>query len=227
MPEPHDCCAPQPTPSPGPSASSHPADRWWGVGAIAAAVLASACCWLPLLLIAVGASAAGFGAVFDRWRPFLLAVMAGLLAWGFWLAYRPQRCAPGSTCTTVPSGRRRGMRIALWVATGFALLIAAFPWYAVYVLPTAKPAAAGPTAADPQILTLAITGMTCEACTVQLQRDIAQVSGVHTVRITLATRQARIVWDGARTSSAALRPAVQAVITAAGYGVESDPTADP
>ena len=52
-------------------------------GSVVAAVLSSACCWLPLLLLAFGASAAGVSAFFERWRPAFLVVAIGLLGAGF------------------------------------------------------------------------------------------------------------------------------------------------
>ena len=223
MNEPADCCSPHPAPSPAPAKS--PASAWLGVGALVAALLASACCWLPLLLIALGASAAGAGAVFDRWRPVLLAVMVALLGLGYWFAYRPQPCAPGSACATVPPRRQRSARIALWVATGITLVTAAFPWYAPHLLPAARPQPVAVAHGTPHTLTIAITGMTCVACTVQVQRELAQVPGVLSAAVTLDPSQARIVWDGDQTNAAVLTQAAHAAIRAAGYAIDSAPPA--
>ncbi len=41
---------------------------WSAGGALVAAVLSSACCWLPLALIGFGASAAGFAGFFESYR---------------------------------------------------------------------------------------------------------------------------------------------------------------
>jgi hypothetical protein len=74
-------------------------------GAVITAILSSACCWLPLLLIAFGASAAGVAGFFDAYRPHLLASTAILMAVGFYLVYfRKEECAPGSACA-VPNRR--------------------------------------------------------------------------------------------------------------------------
>jgi hypothetical protein len=37
--------------------------------AVVTSIVASACCWLPLLLIAFGFSAAGIGSIFEEYRP--------------------------------------------------------------------------------------------------------------------------------------------------------------
>ena len=49
------------------------------VGALASAIVASACCWLPLLLIAVGVSGSALSATFEAWRPVLLPLPFALL----------------------------------------------------------------------------------------------------------------------------------------------------
>src|SRR5262249_32687448 len=47
---------------------------WAALGSIGSAIVASACCWLPLLALALGLSAAGASAAFEASRPvFLLA----------------------------------------------------------------------------------------------------------------------------------------------------------
>ena len=54
------------------------------IGALASAVVASACCWLPLLLIAVGVSGGALAATFEAWRPVLLPVTFVLLGLAFY-----------------------------------------------------------------------------------------------------------------------------------------------
>lgn len=59
-----------------------------GLGALVTAVAASACCWLPLALIALGFSAAGVGALFERYQPILLAATFAFLTLAWGLSYR-------------------------------------------------------------------------------------------------------------------------------------------
>jgi len=65
-------------------------------GAVLAAVLSSACCWLPLLLLLVGsgASVASVSAFFEAWRWPLVGGAVVLLGIGFFLAYRPCGVGP-------------------------------------------------------------------------------------------------------------------------------------
>ena len=54
---------------------------------VVSAILASACCWLPLVLIALGASGAGIAAGLEAYRPLLIVVTFGFLGAAFYLTY--------------------------------------------------------------------------------------------------------------------------------------------
>jgi len=93
-----------------------------------AAVLASACCLGPLLLVSIGLSGAWIGQLtrLEPFRPWFLAVslMALLLAWR--RIFRPAAvCRPGEVCaiTTV----RRIYKAVFWVVVVLVLIALAFP----------------------------------------------------------------------------------------------------
>jgi copper chaperone CopZ len=58
------------------------------LGAVFTAIMGSACCWLPLLLIAFGFSAAGVGSFFEQYRPYFLTATFALLAVAWYFTYR-------------------------------------------------------------------------------------------------------------------------------------------
>ncbi len=58
------------------------------LGAVFTAIMGTACCWLPLLLIAFGFSAAGIGSFFEQYRPYFLAATFALLAIAWYFTYR-------------------------------------------------------------------------------------------------------------------------------------------
>ncbi|MCI0460162.1 MAG: copper ion binding protein, partial [Gemmataceae bacterium] len=58
------------------------------LGAVFTAIMGSACCWLPLLLIAFGFSAAGVGSFFEQYRPYFLTATFTLLAVAWYFTYR-------------------------------------------------------------------------------------------------------------------------------------------
>ena len=101
----------------------------FAAGSVFAAIIASFCCILPIVFALTGFSILGASALFDAWRPYLLGLTFGLLGFGFYFAYRPQKvqCAPGSACT-MPVAKRSG-RWMLWIATVAVVLFAAFPYY--------------------------------------------------------------------------------------------------
>lgn len=101
------------------------------VGALLAAAGASLCCILPVAVALLGVGSAAAAAHFEPYRPYLLAATGALLAFAFYRAYRPIRCAPGESCA-VPAHRRRN-RILLWLAAVMALGLVAFPYYSPWL----------------------------------------------------------------------------------------------
>jgi hypothetical protein len=88
-----------------------------GAGAAALATAASACCLpviAPLVVAVLGAGGAAWAAGL---KPYSLAVLAAaglLLAYGFWVVYRPRPAAAGEAC---PVRRPLTPRLVLWVAS--------------------------------------------------------------------------------------------------------------
>jgi mercuric ion transport protein len=97
-----------------------------------AAILASACCLGPLVLITLGVSGAWIGnlAALEPYRPWFIgaALVAMVFAWR--RIYRPaQDCQPGEVCA-VPQVRT-AYKVAFWVVALLILTALAFP----FVLP--------------------------------------------------------------------------------------------
>ncbi len=107
---------------------------WLGVGALLAAVGASVCCVLPVVVAFAGVGSAAFGALFEPYRPYMIGATALLLGFAFYRAYRPQEaeCAPGESCA-VPENRR-GQRLLLWIVAVVAILLLSFPYYIGWIL---------------------------------------------------------------------------------------------
>lgn len=153
--------------------------RWIIGGSVIAAVVASACCWLPLLLISSGVSAGGIGMIFEQTRPIFLSVAAVLLAAGFYFTYiRKEKCDPGSACATPSPRLKRINRMIFWVATVGVVAFALFPSYVGVFQPAgAVPVAVENTTAS-ALLTLKVDGMSCEGCAVNLHNELLKVAGV-------------------------------------------------
>lgn len=151
----------------------------WAGGAVVAAVIASACCWLPLLLIGFGVSAGGAGVMFEKTRPIFLGLAALLLAFGFYYLYfRKEQCKPGSACETPNPKLKRFNRMMLWVAMAGALAFALFPSYVGVFLPESAGAVTDVTATASVLVPLDVEGMACAGCAVNLHNQLVKVAGV-------------------------------------------------
>ena len=109
--------------------------KWRLIGAVAAAMGASACCLAPLLLLAVGVGSAGIGnlTAMEKYRPFWIAATLVFLGLAFFRVYGTRgkdACAPGVACP--PNAGRKG-KVLLWVVTLMVLGILALPYAIPYI----------------------------------------------------------------------------------------------
>ncbi len=193
-------------------------------GAIIAAVTASLCCILPLIAAVIGFTGFAASRFFEHWRPYLLAVTFGLLAVGFYLAYRRPRqaCEVGSVCERTPIGRWN--RAVLWLVAVFVVVLAAFPYYAGWAA-RAVTKTKGPTEIPAQSsqahAVLKIDGMVCGSCAALLEKKLSQISGVRRAEVSFEKKQASLDYD-----PRAVKPSQFAkAITEVGYKVAQPPTA--
>jgi len=107
-----------------------------GRGALAAgglaAILASACCLAPLVLVALGVSGAWIGnlSVLEPYRPVFIGAALVALFFAWRSIFRPAlACKPGDVCA-VPQVRT-AYKAIFWIVAVLALVALAFP----YVLP--------------------------------------------------------------------------------------------
>ena len=183
--------------------------RWPLFGAVGAGILASACCTLPLLLVLAGVSGAWLSTfkALEPLRPIFIVLAGGLL----FFAYRrvethsgPEVCEPGSDCAK-PETKRRN-KIVLWLAAILTLLLAASPT----LIGIAFGAATGDES-ELRSCTLAVEGMTCATCPLQVKSAAKRVDGVKEVEVSLKDATARIVYDPKKTTPEALAVAISGV----------------
>lgn len=105
------------------------------LGASVAAIGASVCCVVPLVLLLAGISGAWISSLtaLDEWRPWFSAATLACLGWAFWSVYGPNsRCSTDGVCVDPRVlGRRRRW---LWVATVVIALLLLFPYYVSWFL---------------------------------------------------------------------------------------------
>jgi len=179
------------------------------IGSVASAVFASTCCWLPLLLLAVGVSGGAVGAAFARYRPILLGVSFALLGMAFCFTYqsRPKlvssapeseeidSCdkAEGDCCARTATAKRALHRFncfMLCVVTVLVLGIAFFPNHLGLFSGNGTSRTTPIAHGDLDSVVIAIEGMTCEACAKVLQKELSTLPGIASAEVCYKKREA-------------------------------------
>ena len=187
--------------------SSVNGERIAKIGTVISAILASSCCWLPLLLLAVGVSGAGIASTLGAYRPIFMVVTFTFLGMAFYFTYRPRRvavaegqtdcCAPQADCCApktdaATKGRRFNMmavnKVMLWVVAIMAVAFLFFPKYLTSMLA----GDGGEFTANMTRTTLTVEGMTCEGCVPPAIKAIRETPGVLAVKLDYSTQTATV-----------------------------------
>jgi len=108
---------------------------WLGIGAILAAVGASACCVGPFLLLSLGIGGAWISTLtaLEPARPFFIILALIFIGLGYRKLYlTPERCEAGEICATSDNQSRQ--RLLFWLGSAFILILLAFPWLAPFFM---------------------------------------------------------------------------------------------
>ncbi len=100
------------------------------VAGVVAAVGASVCCVLPLVLVMLGVGGSWMSSLtaMAPYRPLFIGLSGLFLGLAFYRLYlKPKACAPGEPCAD-PRVRRR-QRLVFWIVAGLALGLLAVPWF--------------------------------------------------------------------------------------------------
>ncbi len=173
------------------------------IGTVVSAIVASSCCWLPLVLLAVGVSGAGIATTLGEYRPIFMVVTFAFLGMAFYFTYRPRPagagaggcqtdcCSPAATVAEGSKSRFNRMtmnKVMLWAVTILAIAFLFFPKYF-----TGMMLAEGSEFTDDMTRTvLTVEGMTCDSCEVVAATAIGGVEGVLAVEVDYATQKAMV-----------------------------------
>ena len=105
------------------------------VAGIVAALGASSCCVVPLLLVSAGLGGAWVAQLraLERFFPAFIAIAIAAFGFAFYRLYlKPAPCGPETSCAS-PDVRRR-QRIAFWTTLVAAHALVLSPYYATYLL---------------------------------------------------------------------------------------------
>lgn len=183
-------------------------ERWTTIGSVVSAAASSACCWLPLLMVATGFSVAGASAFFERFRPLFLVIAVVLLGIGFYLNYRPQKtvCGPDGSCAPSGSRFRRWNRGLLWTSAVLVMALAFFPSYVGRVIGASSTSSEDSVSS---VLVLGIEGMTCTGCEAAVEAALLQLPEVLAAEVSYDASQGIVqLATGASPTELALKAAV-------------------
>lgn len=210
------------------------------VGTLLSAVMASACCWLPLVLLAFGVSGAGIAGTLDAYRPVFIVLTVVFLAAAFYFTYRPRKSASASEdccavtpvtdcCAVSPATKSRFSmmtlnKVILWGVTVLAVAFLFFPQYMKFFM---TGGGAGEPAANNSLVrttTFSVEGMTCEGCSAVVEKAVKDVPGVLSVKVNYDQKRAVVTSEAC---CPAPTEATTRAVEAAGFRaavVESAPT---
>lgn len=183
------------------------------LSAMVTAILASACCWLPLALITLGISAGGVARTFEPLRPWFLGGAVVLWLIGFYLVYiRQPSCQTEQACCRAVTPRiLRINRVILWGAAAVMLLFTLFPYYSPAVIRAVSSDTGDVADLRPSypVHHYRIEGMTCPACAAGLETQLRQLPGVVHVNISYEQSMAELEVDPTTFDPTLLLDAVQ------------------
>ena len=99
------------------------------VGALAA-ITASLCCVVPLVLITLGVGGAWVASLsqFEPLRPVYIGIALVMLFLAWRKLYQASSCTADKVCAD--AGLQRRQRVIFWVVSVFILVLLVFPWFA-------------------------------------------------------------------------------------------------
>lgn len=97
---------------------------------VLAAITASLCCVVPLVLVTLGVGGAWVASLsqFEPLRPVFIAITLVMLFLAWRRLYQPASCTPDKVCAD--TGLQRRQRVTLWIVSALIIVLLVFPWFA-------------------------------------------------------------------------------------------------
>lgn len=182
-------------------------NRIVGTGLLTA-IAASLCCITPVLVLIAGTS--GIAATFswlEPCRPYLIGLTILIIGFAWYQKLKPKKveeCA----CDTAPKQRFSQTKTFLGIATVFAILMTAFPYYSkIFYRRNVKEVVIANQSAI-HVVELKIRGLTCAACEEHVKHEVNKLAGIISSEVSYAKRNAIITFDSSITNTKAIEKAV-------------------
>lgn len=172
--------------------------NWGMMGAIGAAVGASACCTIPLALVTLGVGGSWVGSftAMESYRPYFIAVAVVALGYAAFREYQRTRL-PDCECEGELSHRSRRSLLAVGFLITAGLIVSPQIIGGTSSFDTA--ASATEFEGLHQVV-LEVEGMTCAACDITVSRALTNLDGVEEALVTFEPPRAIVRFDPERVS---------------------------
>ncbi|NNE47965.1 MAG: mercury transporter MerT [Rhodothermales bacterium] len=172
---------------------------WSLVGAVGAAVGASACCTIPLALVSLGIGGAWVSNLIalQSYRPFFVVLALGLLAVAF---YQSNRSASDVDCACETEGilSRRTKQILMLAGVVASLLLILSPWLLASAGGNSVSTTVATETSNIESAVLEIEGMTCASCTTTVSIALSRIDGVVEAQVSYEPPIATVRYDASR-----------------------------
>lgn len=181
---------------------------WTMVGAFGAAIAASSCCTVPLLLVTFGIGGAWVSTLarIEPFRPFFVALALLLVG----LAFVRSRRAASAECDCEAEANPATRSIMMIIGAGLTVLLLASPW--LFTGPSNRSVTANTLIVDEanvSVVVLDVEAMTCASCTSTVSKAINSIRGVIEAKVTYEPPQATVTFDKSLVSVADLTRATR------------------
>ncbi len=162
-----------------------------------AAIGASLCCITPVLAVLAGST--GLASTFswmEPFRPYLIALTVGVLAYAWWDKLKPKKEDIACACDPDEEGK-----VSFWyskaflvIVTVFAIVMLSFPYWGDTLIRKDSPT----VVIDPKNLqerVIEIEGMTCKACEASIERVVMDKKGVVEIKASHKDKNAIVRYD--------------------------------
>ncbi|GAC1310281.1 MAG: hypothetical protein NVSMB24_27200 [Mucilaginibacter sp.] len=192
---------------------------WLGAGIITA-IGASLCCITPVLALISGAS--GIASTFswmEPFRPYLIAVTAGVLGYAWYRKLKP-KTNEEITCACEDNGKPSFFqsKTFLSIITVFAIAMLAFPYYGQVFYPKSSKNTVIVSVDNIKQVNFKLKGMDCASCEEHIKYSVNSLSGILETRADYKTGIANVKYDRSKTDKNSIIKAIDAT----GYSVAGE-----
>ena len=191
-----------------------PTNNLIGAGLLTA-FTASLCCITPVLALIAGSS--GIASTFswiEPFRPYLIGLTIIVLGFAWYQKLKP-KTEIDCDCETddMPAGKAGKptfiqRKMFLGLATAFALVMLAFPYYSSVFYSSAEKEISLVDKADIAATEFIISGMTCASCEEHVNHEVNKLLGIVSSKVSFENGNGRIAFDQTKTNVKEIESAI-------------------